>query len=410
MSPSPTPRVPRFLLYSHDAFGFGHTRRNLAIASAIRERHPTAPILIASSLREAHRLGLPDGTELLYLPSIRKVANESYAARHMDVPPQDTMRLRSSLLLAAVTTFKPDILLVDKHPLGVLEELVPALEEQRLQGRSCVLGLREILDEPEIVRQEWSLYNLPKRIADYHDRVLIYGHPNIFDPVTEYGFPAEIVPRVRFCGIVLNRDEVMTRNEDRESLRRHDRPTVLATVGGGEDGKHLIETFIAASVDAPWDGIVVAGTMMPPDDREMLARAAADAQLEFHVFLSGLTNWYQQVDAAVCMGGYNTLAEALFKGVPIVCIPRIRPRTEQLIRATALNNLGLLDLLNPNQLTVAALRKSIAEALIRPREELRRRIDANLDFAGANKAAVELLELVHAHAEHVVSIDGAAVN
>jgi hypothetical protein len=46
--------------------------------------------------------------------------------------------------------------------------------------------------------------------------------------------------------------------------------------------------------------------MMPSTDRDTIARAAADAGLEFHVFLSGLTDWYKQVDAVVCMGGYNT--------------------------------------------------------------------------------------------------------
>lgn len=394
--------TPRFLLYSHDALGYGHTRRNLAIASALRARHPTAPILVASSILEVNRLGIPGGTEVLYLPSIKKIANESYGARNIAVPPEDILNLRSSLMLAAVKTFKPEVILVDKHPLGVKEELVPALEEQRRQGRSCALGLRPILDEPEVIGQEWSLYGLPERIADYHDRILIYGHPNVFDPVAEYNFPPILVPSVRYCGVVLNRDEVLTRNEDRAARHRHDRPTVLATVGGGEDGKHILEVFIEASIGAPWDGILVAGTMMPSTDRDTIARAAADAGLEFHVFLSGLTDWYKQVDAVVCMGGYNTLAEALYAGVPTVCIPRIRPRREQLIRATALARLRLLEMLDPDRLTVAILRERISTVLTQPRHALRHRIDAVLDFGGADQAAMQLLELAHARDQQAV--------
>lgn len=386
-------RSPRFLLYSHDAFGYGHTRRNLAIASALRARHPTAPILIASSIPEINRLGLPSGTEVLYLPSIRKVGNEQYAARNIDITSEDILGLRSSVLLAAVQSFEPDVLLADKHPLGVNEELVPALEEQRRQDRSCALGLREILDEPKIVRKEWARYGLPERIADYHDRVLVYGHPSVFDPVEAYGFPAAVIPRVRFCGIVLNREDVLSRDADRVAPHPHARPTVLATVGGGEDGKHTLKCFIEACIGAPWDGILVAGTMMPAADREALSRAAADAGLDFHVFLSGLSSWYEQADAVVCMGGYNTLAEALAIGLPIVCIPRVQPRTEQLIRATALANLGLLDILNPAQFTVELLREMIVKALTRSRVHLRQRINSVLDFSGADTAAVELLEV-----------------
>jgi predicted glycosyltransferase len=297
-------------------------------------------------------------------------------------------------MLAAVTSFRPDVLLVDKHPLGIQEELVPALDEQRRHGRSCVLGLREILDEPDVVRREWSLYGLPERIADYHDRVLVYGHPHVFDPVEAYAFPPTVTPRVRYCGIVLNQDGVTARKEDLQTRRGHVRPTVLATVGGGEDGKQILETFIAACVGAPWDGIVVAGTMMQPSDRESLARIASEANIEFHVFVSGLSEWYERVDAVVCMGGYNTLAEALHKSVPTVCIPRIYPRKEQLMRATALADLGLLRMLDPSQLSVAALREAISIALVQPRDQLEQRINAVLDFTGADRVAVELLDLV----------------
>ena len=151
------------------------------------------------------------------------------------------------------------------------------------------------------------MYDLPERIADYHDRILIYGIQSCSIPSAEYAFPATIVPRVRYCGIVLNRDEVLTRNQDKESPIKRTRPTVLATVGGGEDGKHILGAFIAASEGASWDGIVVAGTMnAAPRSRVPCSRRGQCQYLEFHVFLSGLMKPYQQVDAAVCMGGYNT--------------------------------------------------------------------------------------------------------
>ena len=46
-------------------------------------------------------------------------------------------------------------------------------------------------------------------------------------------------------------------------------------------------------------------------------------------------------------GGYNTLAEAALHAVPAVCVPRVAPRSEQLIRARAFERLGLLRLLHP---------------------------------------------------------------
>jgi predicted glycosyltransferase len=88
------------------------------------------------------------------------------------------------------------------------------------------------------------------------------------------------------------------------------------------------------------------------------------------------------------MGGYNTLAEAAASGVPTVCVPRVRPRSEQLIRAEAFSARGLLRLIEPDKLDAEILRVEIDSALTRadgPR--------ARLDLGGGRRAAHHLLEL-----------------
>ena len=99
------------------------------------------------------------------------------------------------------------------------------------------------------------------------------------------------------------------------------------------------------------------------------------------------------MDGLVSMGGYNTLVEAVSRGVPTVCVPRTFPRSEQLLRAQAFERLGLLRTIHPAQLTVARLRQEIAAALERPRQPLRDRARAALGFDGARHAANCLLEL-----------------
>ena len=58
--------------------------------------------------------------------------------------------------------------------------------------------------------------------------------------------------------------------------------------------------------------------------------------------MPNLSAWFGDVDALVCMGGYNTLAEAANAGTATVCVPRVAPRAEQAIRAQAFARLGLL--------------------------------------------------------------------
>jgi predicted glycosyltransferase len=71
----------RFLFYSHDGLGLGHTRRHLALATALTELAPAASVLLVSGADDVHRLGLPDNVEVIKLPCLRKVANDHYVSR-----------------------------------------------------------------------------------------------------------------------------------------------------------------------------------------------------------------------------------------------------------------------------------------------------------------------------------------
>jgi predicted glycosyltransferase len=386
----------RFLMYSHDGLGFGHARRNLAIATALTSASPNASVLLATSADEIHRLGVPPRVDVVKLPGLRKVANEQYTGRRLRIGGTGVINVRNSLLQATVESFKPSVILVDKHPLGARGELVPAIATIRGAGGRTVLGFRDILDEPQQVRAEWRGGDIPAVIAEHYDRILVYGHPAVLDPATEYGLPPEVAARTRFTGYVCNPPPVdrMTRDAFPLALLKPDgRPTVLATAGGGEDGFAILEAFIEAAAGADWRAIVVAGSQSTPEKRQQLREAAERAGVTFHTFVRGLDAWFDAVDCLVCMGGYNTIAEALSRGTPTVCVPRIIPRTEQLIRAEAFSRLGLMHYVHPERLTGESLREEVRASLQDSRTDLRARAHARLGFDGAQRAATLLLEL-----------------
>jgi predicted glycosyltransferase len=118
----------RFLFYSHDGVGLGHVRRHIAIASALVAALPEAKILLATGVDEAPHLGLPPNIDILKLPGLRKVANNQYEARRLGLDMAEIRGLRSGLLKSAVESFRPGVVLVDKHPFGVGGEFRAALE------------------------------------------------------------------------------------------------------------------------------------------------------------------------------------------------------------------------------------------------------------------------------------------
>jgi len=386
----------RFLFYSHDGFGLGHTRRHLAVAHALTELAPEASVLLATGSDVVSRLNLTPPIDILKLPGLRKVANDEYASRRLQIPVSEIRALRSDLLHAAVKAYRPTVVLVDKHPFGVKGEFRAGLEELRAAGGCAVLGLRDILDEPANVLKEWSPYRMRERISSFYDLVLVYGDRSVFDPIAEYDFPESLAVRTRFCGYVVNPDDTTEPGAFPSSRDRGARPTVLATAGGGEDGFLLLQTFIRAAAERSWDAIAVAGPMSPGPELKTLRRLAARANVALHTFVPDLPEMFRSVDALVCMGGYNTLAEAVSRGVPTVCIPRTTPRREQLIRARAFERLGLLSVITPEKVNAANLGRAIHSVVGTSRQELLARVHSALSFDGARRAAGHLLALAAA--------------
>ncbi len=386
----------RFLFYSHDGLGLGHTRRHIAVATALVEMAPGSSVLLATGADDVNRLGLQAQVEVLKLPGLRKTGNNQYESRRLRIPAPEVRALRSALLLAAVNAFRPNVALVDKHPFGARGEFRSALEALKDFGGHAVLGLRDILDERTTVLKEWAPHNLQELITECYDRVLVYGHRAVFDPIIEYAFPAALADRTTFCGYVVNGDEGALSAPGwwpPMCAPKPTQPLVLATAGGGEDGFLLLQAFARASAGADWHGAIVAGPMTPEAEFKTLQGLAAKANASLHAFVPSLSSLFGSVDALVCMGGYNTLAEAISKGVPTVCVPRTMPRSEQLIRASAFERLGLLRTVVPQRLSPEALREAIGAALALPRKQLLQRAHACLAFNGARQAASQLLAL-----------------
>ena len=384
----------RFLFYSHDGLGLGHTRRHLTVASALAKEAPGSTILLATGAEEVVRYGLPAEVEILKLPGLRKEGNEVYSSRRLRVSEEEIRELRSSLLLTAVKSFQPEVVLVDKHPFGAGGEFKAGLKALRKQGGMAVLGLRDILDEPRQVLKEWYPSRMQHRIARYYDNVFIYGDRAVFDPVTSYAFPPSLVERTRFCGYVLNREHRRTLENFEWPFpeRGHrSRPVVLASTGGGEDGFRTLEGFIRASAGAPWQGVAVAGPMMPEEHLTSLEKLAKESAVTFRRFVPHLSALFGSVDALVCMGGYNTLIEAVALGVPTVCVPRVTPRIEQLMRAEAFERLGLVQVCRLQGLHPHELASKIKRALGFAPEELSSRARTHLRMNGARKAARYLI-------------------
>jgi len=363
----------RCWLYSHDSVGLGSLRRQLAIAAALAALAPAARVWLTTSLDEGARFRVPANCEIIKLPAVRAVA------------------LRTAKLDEIARTFRPDVLLVDKHPFGLDGELSSPIAIVKRHGAHLILGLRDILDDREAVLKKWLPSDIQKQVVRSYDRVLIYGSASIFDATKEYQFSVPLRKRTVFCGYVVNGDDLDSLSAGSASSGNNKSPLVIGTAGGGADGFDLLKVFVEAAASETWHGAVVAGPLLDARGCRALRRLAQGKGVAFRRFNAHLSPVFSRASTMVGMGGYNTLAEALSRGVSVVCVPRTRPRSEQLLRASLFERQGLLRLIRPDDLNVKALHSAIEEALQVPRSRVLARVHSQLQFDGALHAAKEIL-------------------
>jgi len=345
----------RIALYSHDALGMGHMRRNLAVAAALARAVDGSALLLAGS-HQASALLMPRGVEVLTLPALRKATDGRYRPRSLHVPLHALLRLRADTICAALDAFAPEVLIADKHPLGIRGELEPAVRRLREVGRTrLVLGLRDVLDDPATVRAEWAREGTAEAIEELYDEVWVYGDPQVYDPVVEYDLAPAVAAKVRYAGY-LGPEPVRAAPPAGDELGLPPGPLAVCTVGGGQDGEALADAFAHAPLPGGSSAVLVAGPFMPAAARRALhARAAEHERLRVLDFVQDPLALLARAHRVVAMGGYNTVCELLALRKPSLVVPRTTPRREQLIRAERLAALGLLDVLRPEELTPQAL-------------------------------------------------------
>lgn len=347
-------RQKRVVLYSHDTLGFGHLRRNMLLAAALKRMDPAPDVLMIAGMNEAGAFKLPEGVDVLTLPAYGKRADGSYHARSLGLELAELARLRSDIIRGALLAYDPDLVIVDNVPRGAQSELDAPLAALRKRGHArIVLGLRDVIDAAETVRAQWLKRRNFAAIRDWFDEVWIYGDPAFFNLVEEYGFGDDFAANAHFLGYLDQRTRLSGMTCPIEVPSD---PYVFCAVGGGRDGAALCRAFADCTLPAGHRGIILTGTQMPVAARDHLeARVAARSDIDIVDFLPEPLPLMQGAARIIAMGGYNTVTEALSLRRPTLIVPRTAPRREQVLRAERLAAQGAIGMILPDQLTPARL-------------------------------------------------------
>jgi predicted glycosyltransferase len=340
-------RHKRVLIYSHDSFGLGHLRRCRTIAHSLVEADQDLSVLILSGSPIIGSFDFRTRVDFVRIPGVIKLRNGEYTSLNLHMHIEETLRLRGSIITHTAEAFEPDLVIVDKEPLGLRGEAVGTLELMRRLKVPVVLGLRDVMDEPAQLAPEWSRKKIVPALLRYYDDIWIYGLPEICDPLAGITLPRGVRRMMNYTGY-LRRSAPSPQAMD-PATGFGDKPFLLATPGGGGDGAGLIDWVISAyehDPTLPHPILLVFGPFMPPElQSEFQQRIAKLKRLKAITFDARIETLMERALGVIAMGGYNTFCEILSFDKRALIVPRTTPRLEQFIRAERAAARGLVRML-----------------------------------------------------------------
>jgi predicted glycosyltransferase len=303
-----------------------------------------------------------------------KRTNEEYLPLSIKINARHALDIRKNIITATVKTFQPQLFIVDKEPLGLKREVLPALQWLRrsLPGTRTILGLRDIMDDAQTTREEWREKGVYQILEELYSEIWIYGNRDLYDPIREYGISDAVSRKIHFTGYIPRK---VPSPEGVQSIRKEhglqdEDKLVVVTTGGGGDGFAVMDTYLRMLESAPgaqpFKSILITGPFMPKSERKNINKRSRKLGVRMYHFYRQMEKIFAAADVVVSMGGYNTLCEILSQGTISLVIPRETPRREQLIRAQTFQRQNLIDYIPWDRLTPDLLRAKLIELLSNP--------------------------------------------
>ena len=368
-------------LYNSSARGTGQFVRSIKLARLIAEAVDGSVVEILAGNCIVPK-ELPPRTKIVALPQIHKSLRGEYVTDGESV--ESAFRRRSTAISEAVWKFDPDYFFVDSRPLGLRDELRDVLGQ--LSGTKCrsILLLRDIVDDSQIVRNQWREAKWYQAVQALYQQVLVLGERDLYDAVAEYEF-SNFDHKVHHIGYL---DGGWSSQDTLEpKLSSTARKNILVTVGGGFDGDSVIQVVwkhIQQNNDqfAHLDYTIVLGMNSSLSEhalRSVLPNVAKKVTVYKHV--SDMTSLFVKSDVIVSMGGYNTLTELVYLKKKVIVVPRAHAGREQAIRAQLFAKAcdGIWAAY-PLAFTTAALASLLEQALLAPSPTASFPFNARLNF------------------------------
>ncbi len=380
--------MPKLMFYCQHILGMGHLVRSMEIVRGLTKDFQ---VYFINGGQIVEGFEIPSGVEVINLPAIKtdsefrelQVIDNSYTLA-------EVQEIRRNILLEIYENTQPDLFIVELFPFGRRRfsfELIPLLEKIKQDGKTKVVSsLRDIV----VTKQDQARHEAKvcKLINQYFDLLLIHGDPK-FQPLEEtFSRVKDLNCEVHYTGYVVQ-------PQPRENhLEKSKQPMILVSVGGGRFGHELldcvVETAPLLATKLPHQIQIFTGPFIPEEKFiQLKTQAAKSNNIKCDRFTSNLLRYMKQADLSISMAGYNTTMNILTTGVRAMMMAFTgNDDQEQRIRAQKLANLGILEIINPQELQPEIFAQKIINSLQTQPKKI------TFDFNGVDKTTTILKKIV----------------
>jgi predicted glycosyltransferase len=384
--------MKKILFYCQYHLGMGHLVRSVEI---LRSLATEFEICFVKGGTEVQGLNLPANVRVVTLPTLLSEHRQLKVAD----PSQDLETVKQQrviTLLNIFDEFKPDCLMIEGYPFKKYQfefESIPLLERVKAAHRDIkvVCSLRDVVMAQPYLDRDEVIATTCDRLNRYFDLLLIHSDPQFHRLEESFPAVADIKCPIQYTGFVaqsLTESSTGTK-EDAIDLARTN-PTILISVGGGQLGHDLLDTVMAASPILAerlpqYHLQVFTGPFIPIDRFESLTTAAVgQTNLTLRKFTTQFLSYMQKAKLSVSLGGYNTTMNILRTGVNSMILPSNKD-WEQTVRAEKLEKMGLLTMLQPEELQPEQFADRIVSAIESDRIP---KFSKSFDLDGAEKTKI----------------------
>jgi len=365
--------VKRVMFYCQHVLGMGHLVRSAEIVKALSKDFE---VLLVTGGEPTRKFHFPDNIEVLQLRPLKsdaeftslQVCDPSYGL-------EETKEIRREQLLRRFDSFQPDVLVTELFPFGRKQfsfELVPLLARACRGARRplIVSSIRDVLvTKTDQAKHEQYV----SRIVNAHYNLVLVHSDEQFQRLEEtFSRVSDLHCAVEYTGyVVQQKKQAATQAAGPGGTLR---PTIVVSNGSGAclSGHRLLESVLRAAPllegTLPHEFCFFAGPLMPEEVYQhlgVLARVGRNVRnVRFSRYTPDLPGQLRRAKLSVSMAGYNTVMDILSTHVPALVYPvTANGDQEQSLRARKLEKMGVLTVLDDEQLEPARLAQEIRQAL-----------------------------------------------